>query len=93
MTVAPPGSLFTTPSLADAIRGAIGKRDFWEVTPAELLSLIGSGKQGIPKTVLGLSIEIMKPHMTDALKFYGMTVKRKRTAAKRFLRLSRSVDI
>jgi len=72
--------------------GAIGSGVFWQGTPSELLALIGSSKQGFPTTALKLSIEIMKPHMTDALKSYGITVDRKRTAAKRLLQLSCSVD-
>ena len=88
MTVAPPVPLGATPRLARAIKAAVGKRDLWEVTPAELLVQIGSSKQGIPKTALGLSIEIMKLHMTNALKTYGMTVERKRTESKRFLQLT-----
>jgi len=32
----------------------------------------------------------MKPHMTDALKAYGLTAHRKRTATKRLLQLNRS---
>jgi hypothetical protein len=69
----------------------MSERDFWQGTPSELLALIGSQKQGIPKTALGLSTEVMKPHMTNALKSYGLTVQRKRTARKRFLQLNRSV--
>ena len=65
----------------------MSERDFWQGTPSELLTLIGSSKQGTPTTALKLSIEIMKPHMTDALKSYGMTVERKRTESKRFLQV------
>jgi len=36
---------------------------------------------------LKLSIEIMQPHITNALKSYGITVDRKRTATKRLLQL------
>ena len=85
--VVPPEHSGTTPRLAKAIKGAVGERDFWQGTPSELLALIGSSKQGIPTTALKLSIEIMKPHMTVALKSYGMTVERKRTESKRFLQL------
>ena len=67
-------------------------RDFWEGTSSELLSLIGSRKQGIPTNAAWLSIEVMKPHITDALKPYGLTVHRKRTASKRLLELSRSLE-
>ena len=81
-----------TPRLAKAIRGAVGKRDFWEVTPGELLSLIGEANEGIPTTAVWLSIEVMKPHITDALKTYGLTIERKRTASKRLLQLSHAVD-
>ena len=87
MTAEPPVPLGTTPRLAKAIRAAVGERDFWEVTPAELLVQIDSSKQGIPKTALGLSIEIMKPHMIDALKSYGITVERRRSNGKRLLQL------
>ena len=92
VTVEPPEHSGTTPRLARAIRMAIGSGVFWQGTPSELLALIGSSKQGIPTTALKLSIEIMKPHMTDALKSYGMTVQRKRPASKRFLQLRHSVD-
>jgi len=90
--VVPPEHSGTTPRLAKAIKGALGERDFWQGTPSELLSLIGSSKQGIPTTALKLSIEIMQPHITNALKSYGITVDRKRTATKRLLQLSHSVD-
>ena len=92
VTVKPPEHSGMTKGLARAIKGAVGERGFWQGTPSELLALIGSQKQGIPKTALGLSIEVMKPHMTDALKSYDMTVERKGTESKRFLQLSRSVD-
>ena len=80
------------PRLARAIKGAVGERDFWEGTPSELFALMGAGNWGMPKSPARLSIEVMKPHMTDALKSYGLTVHRKRTASKRLLQLSRSVD-
>ena len=49
-------------------------RDFWEGTATELLSMIAPRKAGIPKDATRLSTEIMKPHITDALKTYGLTV-------------------
>ena len=67
-------------------------RDFWEGTSSELLSMIPLGKVGIPKDSTRLSTAVMKPYITDALKHYGLTVHRKRTASKRLLQLSRSVD-
>ena len=88
MTVEPPQPLERTPRLAKAIRGAVGERDFWQGTPSELLALIGSQKQGIPKSALGLFIEVMKPHMTDALKSYGLMVERRRTAKSRLFRVT-----
>ena len=87
MTVEPPLPPTTTPRLATAIRGAMSGRDSWLGTSSELVSLIGSQGQGIPTTAVWLSIEVMKPHMTDALKTYGITVERKRTASKRLLQL------
>ena len=75
-----------------AIAGAMSGRDFWEGTASELLSMIDPGKVGIPKDATRLSTEVMKPHITDALETYGMTVERKRTASRRLLQLSRSVD-
>ena len=92
VTVEPPEHSGTTPRLAKAIRMALGNGVFWQGTPSELLALIGSRKEGIPKDAIRLSTEVMKPHMTNALKSYGLTVHRKRTATKRFLQLSRSVD-
>ena len=92
VTVEPPEHPGTTPRLAKAIRRAMSERDFWQGTPSELLALIGSRKEGIPKDAIRLSTEVMKPHMTNVLKTYGLTVQRKRTARKRFLQLSRSVD-
>ena len=89
VTVAPPEHSGTTPRLARAIRRAMGERDFWEGTPSELLALIGSRKECIPKNAVWLSIEVMKPHMTDALKTHGITVQRKRTASRRLLQLGR----
>jgi len=92
VTVEPPEHSGTTPRLAKAIRRAMSERDFWQGTPSELLALIGSRKEGIPKDAIRLSTEVMKPHMTDALKHYGLTVQRKHTASRRLLHLSRSVD-
>ena len=88
MTVEPPLPPTTTPRLATAIRRAMSGRDSWLGTSSELLSLIGSQGQGIPTTAVWLSIEIMKAHMTDALKNYGITVERKRTGNRRVLQLS-----
>ncbi len=70
----------------------MSERDFWQGTPSELLALIGSRKEGIPKDAIRLSTEVMKPRITDALQAHGLTVHRKRTASKRLLHLSLSVD-
>ena len=88
MAVEPPRPPRTTPRLAKAIKGAVGERDSWEGTATELLSLIGEANEGIPTTAVWLSIEVMKPHITDALKTYALTVERKRTASTRLLRLA-----
>ena len=64
-------------------------RDFWEGTASELSSMIDPGKVGIPKDSTRLSTAVMKPHLTDALKTYGLTVEQKRTASKGLLRFSR----
>ena len=93
MTVEPTQPSGRTPRLAKAIRRAMSERDFWQGTPSELLALIGSQKQGIPKTAVGLSIKIMQPHMTNALKSYGITVDRKRTTTKRYLCLKSSMMV
>ena len=92
MTVALPVPLGTTPRLAKAIRGVMSGRDSWEGTATALLSMIDSRTVGIPKDAIRLSTEVVKPHMTDALKAYGLTVYRRRTPSKRLLQLSRSVD-
>ena len=89
VTLVSPEHSVTTPRLATAIRGAMSERTFWEGTPSELLALLDSRKQGIPKDAIRLSTEVMKPHITDALKTYSLTVQRKRTARKRLLQLSR----
>jgi len=81
----------TIPRLATAIRSAVQERDFWQGTPTELLALLDSRKQGIPKDAIRLSTKIMKPHITDALKSYGIDVARHRTPTKRLLQLSHSV--
>ena len=65
-------------------------RDFWEGTCSELLSMIGEASEGIPTTAVWLSIEVMKPHITDALETYGITIERKRTGTRRLLQLSNS---
>ena len=62
-------------------------RTIFDGTPSELVSLIGSQGQGIPTTAVWLSIEVMKTHITDALKNYGITVERKRTESKRLLQV------
>jgi hypothetical protein len=79
----------TPPRLARAIRGAMSGRDYWEGTASELLSMIPFGKVGIPKDSTRLSTAVMKPYITDALKHYGLTVHRKRTASRRLLVFSR----
>ena len=90
MTVEPPQASGRTPRLARAIRGAMSGRDSWEGTSSELLSMIPLGKVGIPKDSTRLSTAVMKPRITDALKYYGLTVERKRTASRRLLQLGRS---
>ena len=87
VTVEPPEHSGATPRLARAIKGAVGERDFWQGTPSELLALMGAGNWGMPKSPARLSTKVMQPHMTDALKSYGLTIERKRTASKRFLQL------
>ena len=91
LDVEQPNQTGTIPRLAKAIRSAVQERDFWQGTASELLELIGPGKSGIPKDAGSLSTQIMKPHITDALKTYGITVQRKRTASERLLQLSHSV--
>ena len=91
MTVEPPRPPTSTPRLARAIRWAMNGRDFWQGTSSELLPLISEANEGIPTTAVWLSIEIMKPHIADAFKTYGITVERKRTASKSLLQLSHSV--
>ena len=78
----------TVPRLATAVKEALGKAYFWQGAPTELLALIDAGKQGIPKEATGLSMQIMKPHITDALNTYGITVQRKRTASERLLQVT-----
>jgi len=90
--VEPPEHSGTAPRLAKAIRRVVGSGVFWQGTPSELLALIDSRKQGIPKDAIRLSTKVMKPYITDALKAYGLTIHRKRTASRRLLQLSRSVD-
>jgi hypothetical protein len=68
VNVAPLESSGTTPRLAKAIKKAVGDRVFWQGTPSELLALLGSRKEGIPKDAIRLSTEVMKPHITNALK-------------------------
>ena len=87
MTAEPPQPSGSTPRLAKAIRGIMSGRDSWEGTATALLSMIASRTVGIPKDAIRLSTEVVKPHMTDALKAYGLTVHRKRTATKRLLQL------
>ena len=87
MTAEPPQPSGSTPRLAKAIGGAMRGRHAWEGTASALLSMIDSRTVGIPKDAIRLSTEVMKPHMTDALKAYGMTVHRKRTPSKRLLQL------
>ena len=85
----PPKHPGRTPRLAKAIRSAVRERDFWQGTPTELLALLDCGKQGIPKDAIRLSMRINRPQVTAALKAYGISVDRKRTASKRLLLVSR----
>ena len=70
----------------------MSRRNSWQGPSSELLAIIGSQADVLSKDAIRLSTEVMKPHMTDALKAYGLTAHRKRTASKRLLQLSRSVD-
>lgn len=87
--VTPIVDIETIPRLARAIKVAMTNRDLWEGSPSELLTLLGSGKQGIPKDAIRLSTKVMTPPITNALEFYGLMVERKRTPTKRFLQLRR----
>ena len=75
------------PRLARAIVGVMNDRDSWEGTASDLLTLLDSRKEGIPKDAIRLSTEVMKPRITDALQAHGLTVHRKRTASKRLLQM------
>ena len=89
MTIEPPQPSRRTPRLARAIIGAMSGKDSWVGTSSELLSMIPPGKVGIPKDSTRLSTAVMKPHITDALQHYGLTVHRRRTGSKRLLVFSR----
>ena len=78
-----------TPRLATAIRGAMIDWDFWEGTATELLSMLKPEKVGIPKDAIRLSTRVMGPDITNALKTYGLTLRRRRTGGKRLLVFSR----
>jgi hypothetical protein len=65
----------------------MSERALGEVRPSELLLLIGAGKHGIPKDSTRLSVEVMMPRVTDALKSYGIAAERRRSNGKRFLHL------
>ena len=92
VAVTPIVDIETIPRLAKAIKVAMVNRDLWEGSPSELLTLLGSGKQGIPKDAVRLSTKVMTPQITDALGSYGLTVERKRTPNKRLLQLRRSTQ-
>ena len=90
IAVAPAEQPEPTPRLVKAIRIAMGERDYWEGTASELLALIDSRKQGIPKDAIRLSTVLGGPHMIDALMTAGIAVDRYRTNGKRLLQLTRS---
>jgi len=79
-----------TPRLVKAIGRAMGERDYWEGTASELLALIDSRKQGIPKDAIRLSTVLGTPHMIDALKTAGIAVERYRSGSARSILLTRS---
>ena len=85
LTVEPPEPSGLTPRLANAIRGAMIGRDFWQGTPSELLAVIGASNWGMPKSPISLSIEVMKPQVFDGLKSYGIAVEKRRSNGKRLL--------
>ena len=87
VTAEPPKHPGRTPSLAKAIKEAVGERDFWQGTPSELLALLDSRKRGIPKDAARLSVQVMTQPVTAALKSYGIDVVRRRTNGKRLLQL------
>ena len=63
------------------------ERDFWEGTATELLSMIEPEKVGIPKDAIRLSTRVMRPDITNALKTYGLTLRRRRTGGRRLLQV------
>ena len=85
--------MFTAISLKTELQ-SLGSKAVSNFTTASfcMFALIGSRKEGIPKDAIRLSTEVMKPHMTNALKSYGIAVERRRSNGKRLLQLSRSVD-
>jgi len=81
------------PRLATAIKEALGKAYFWQGTPSELLELLPPAKQGIPQDAIGLSMQIMKPHITDALESYGIEIARHRSNGQRLLQLTCGANV
>jgi len=90
IVIAPSKLSNAIPRLARELIGLMGEGDSWEGTASELLALIDSG-EGIPKQPDKLSSELMQDYITDPLESYGIAIQRERTAARRTLRLIRTL--
>jgi len=77
------------PRPARAVLKLLRQYASWEGTASELLSLIGAGKQGIPRDPIRLSAALHRPNITSVLAAKGVKIRRIRTASKRLLQLSR----
>ena len=75
--------------LAREVIKVMAGRDAWEGTASELLGLVNSGMRGIPKDAKWFSTKVVDPDTLDMLGAHGITVERKRTKARRLLRLTK----
>ena len=83
--VTPIVDIETIPRLAKAIKVAMGEGDFWEGTSSELLTLLGPKKRGISSTAAGLTVDILKPLVLEALKSQGISLARRRANGRRLI--------
>ena len=76
--------------LAKAINSTLPRlpEDFWEGTATELLAVMGSQPDGVPRHVIGLSTVLGKAHVINALsQDYGITVHRTIVGGRRLIQL------
>ena len=81
------------PCLADSVIGFMKELPTWEGTATELIELIDSRDNNIPKDGRRLSMELLKPEVIKALESKDISVEKKRSASRRTLLLCNKSNV